>query len=69
MKYFIIWNYGNHHSVIETKKDDYDNIINTLSKEFQIHITNINYDKHKQNIVFWIENYYDEKEIIGYITK
>lgn len=60
----LMYNYGTHHILVECHQYDFYDVIDELSKEFEITKKD---SEHGNTVMYYITNYYDELEYIGSI--
>lgn len=63
-KFYIRVNYGMHHVTVETTHQDFTKYVDDMSTEFEIHK-----DREGNKLQIWIENYYGDRDEIGYIIE
>lgn len=63
-RFYIVVNYGQHHTVVETTHQDFTKYVDDMSNEFEIHK-----EVQRFKMTIWIENYWGCRDEIGYILE
>ena len=72
-RYFVNWEYGEHHYIVETNMRDMFGLIENMCSEFQVDIkeTDINLGEHRKAhvIEYSIENYYGDRVVFAHSSE